>query len=542
MSWREPGYEPSVEEVDAVVVGAGHNGLVAANMLADAGWDVVVLEGTSHIGGAVRSAEVTVPGYLSDLCSAFYPLAPASPPLRALDLEAYGLAWTHAPAVLAHVLPDGRAAVLSRDLDTTAASLDGFAPGDGERWRAAYREWSAIADPFVRAILTPFPPVRAAARLVAHLRTAGTLRLARRLVLPTRLFGDQMFAGEGAKVLLAGLALHTDLSPEEPASGGYGWLLAMLGQQYGFPVPVGGAQRLVDALVTRLGERGGAVRTDALVDRVVVGAGKALGVSCVDGRRFRARRAVVADVPAPTLYGHLVDAGHLPVRLLDDLSGFRWDYPTLKVDWALSGRVPWRSPAVSAAGTVHLGADLDGLTRYATDLTLGRLPAEPFMLAGQMTTADPSRSPVGTESMWAYTHLPRRDAWDAAEIDAQVERMESVLERQAPGFRGLVVGRHVAGPQRLATENPSLVGGAINGGTAALHQQLVLRPVPGLGRADTPVDRLYLASSSAHPGGGVHGAPGANAARAALARYRPVLGDIYSAGIRAAHRAIYAPP
>jgi phytoene dehydrogenase-like protein len=189
-----------------------------------------------------------------------------------------------------------------------------------------------------------------------------------------------------------------------------------------------------------------------------------------------------------------------------------------------------------------VGADLDGLTRYATDLTLGRLPADPFMLIGQMTTADPSRSPAGTESMWAYTHLPRRDAWDEREVDGHVQRVEEVMQRHAPGFRDLVLGRHVAGPEDLAAENPSLVGGAINGGTSAVYQQLILRPVPGLGRADTPIDRLFLASSSAHPGGGVHGAPGANAARAALARHRPVLGEVYAAGIRAAHRAIYAGP
>src|SRR5919202_5965356 len=169
------------DTVDAVVVGAGHNGLVAANLLADAGWDVLVLEGTPHVGGAVRSAEVTVPGFLSDLCSAFYPLAAGSQTLRDMDLEAYGLRWTHAPAVVAHLLPDGRAAVLSRDLDATAASLEEFAPGDGDRWRAVYEEWLAISDPLLRAILTPFPPVRAGVGLLRRLGAAGVMRLARPL-------------------------------------------------------------------------------------------------------------------------------------------------------------------------------------------------------------------------------------------------------------------------------------------------------------------------------------------------------------------------
>jgi phytoene dehydrogenase-like protein len=527
------------ETVDAVVIGGGHNGLVAANLLADEGWDVVVLEGTAQVGGAIRSAEVTAPGFVNDLCSAFYPLSAGSGPLRQLSLHEYGLAWTHAPTVLTHLLPDGRTATLSRDIDETAASVDEFGSGDGRRWRSLYDEWCGVAEPLLDALLTPFPPVRAGVGALRRLKVAGALRMARRFILPTRVLGDELFSGEGAKVLLAGLALHTDLSPEEPASGAYGWLLAMLGQQYGFPVPVGGAGRLIDALVTRLEKRGGSIVTEALVDRVVVSDGVALGVGCVDGRRYRARRAVVADVPAPTLYRHLVDAGDLPARLLADLDGFVWDDATVKVDWALASPVPWLDPRVGRAGTVHLGTDLDGLTRYSADLAVGETPSQPLLLAGQMTTTDPTRSPAGTESMWVYTHLPRRESWAADEIDAHVARIEATLEHHAPGFADLVLGRYIAGPDQLAAENPNLVGGAINGGTAAAYQQLFLRPVPGLGRADTPVDRLYLASSSAHPGGGVHGAPGANAARAALARNRAVLGSLYRGAVTAAHKAIY---
>lgn len=534
---RHTGYSGAMTS-DAVVIGAGHNGLVAANLLRDAGWDVTVLEATAHPGGAVRSAEVTAPGFLSDLCSAFYPLAAASPVLAELDLRRYGLRWRHPPAVLAHLLPDGRAAVLHRDPQRTADSMERFSAGDGLRWRDSYAEWTRVSDLLLAALFSGFPPVAAGLRLLRQAGPAQSLRLARRLVMSARDLGAELYAGDGAKLLLTGSALHTDLTPETAGSGVYGWLLLMLGQQYGFPVPVGGAQRLTDALVGRFTAAGGRIAYSTPAERVVVAHGRALGVVAGDGSTWRARRAVLADVPAPVLYRQLVSTSHLPARLVADLDGFRYDRPTVKVDWALSARVPWREPTVSDAGTVHVGVDLDGFTRYAADLATGRCPDQPFLLVGQMTTADRSRSPAGTESLWAYTHLPESYAdldRDDERIARHVALIEKVLEDHAPGFGSLVVGRYVQGPADLARENLSLLGG----GTAAASQQLMFRPVPGLGRADTPIDRLYLAGASAHPGGGVHGAPGANAARAALARQRPVTGGMYRAAIATGHRLVY---
>jgi phytoene dehydrogenase-like protein len=524
---------------DAVVIGAGHNGLVAANLLVDAGWDVEVLEATPQPGGAVRSGFVTAPGYLSDLFSSFYPLGFASPVLKPLGLGDYGLEWTHAPDVLTHLLPDGRAATVNRDLATTMASMEQFAPGDGERWKHAYDDWLEISAKMLDTLFTPFPPVRGGLSLARQLRVGGALRLARRLVLSVREFGSELFQGEGATLALAGCALHTDLSPEDAGGGVYGWLLAMLGQEYGWPVPKGGAQQITSALVSRLESRGGRITYNSPVSRVLVARGRAMGVRTVDGRDVRAKRAVLADVPAPALYLDLVGARWLPPRFVEDLAFFRWDGATIKVDWAVSGPVPWKNSAAAGAGTVHLGADLNGLTRYAAHLASNEIPPDPFLLLGQMTTSDPSHSPPGTESVWAYTHLPHRAQWSADEIAAHVERMEAVLEAHAPGFSRLVVGRNVFSPADLEREDPSLVGGAVGGGTAAAFQQLFLRPIPGLGRADTPVDRLYLASASAHPGGGVHGAPGANAARAAMARDRALTGELYRSVINAANRAIY---
>ncbi|MEW2164473.1 NAD(P)/FAD-dependent oxidoreductase [Streptomyces sp. NPDC007084] len=516
---------------DAVVIGAGPNGLVAANLLADAGWSVEVLEAQDELGGAVRHDRGVDPDFASDLFSAFYPLAAASPVLAGLHLEREGLRWSHAPKVLAHPLLDGRCAVLSRDLEETAASLETFAAGDGAAWKELRDIWETVRPGILEALFTPFPPVRAGARLALKVRAAGGLRLARTMLMPVRSLGEEEFRGEGGRLLLAGNALHADLAPEAAGSGGFGWLMSMLGQTYGFPVPVGGSGALTAALARRLARRGGTVRCGERVTEVVVRGGRAVGVRTAGGEAVRAAKAVLADVTAPALYGSLVAEEHLPGRLLADLKRFQWDFATFKVDWALNGPVPWTCAEAARAGTVHLAEGVDALTRFAAQIAMGRVPDEPFALFGQMTTADPSRSPRGTESAWAYTHVPHRvrgdaggdgltGSWDAREQEAMADRVEAQVERYAPGFRGLVRARRILAPPTLERMDANLHGGAINGGTTALHQQLVFRPTPGTGRPETPVPGLYLASASAHPGGGVHGAPGANAARAALRRRR----------------------
>ncbi len=517
---------------DAVVIGAGPNGLVAANLLADAGWDVEVLEAQDEPGGGVRSDRGAHPEYVSDVCSAFYPLGVGSPVMRGLGLEGHGLEWLHAPAVLAHPLPDGRCAVLERDPAATAASLEALGAGDGEAWLRLYALWEELGDDVLRAILTPFPPVRAGAALAARLGPAGALRLARFLLLPVRRLGEEEFTGPGGPLLLAGSALHADLFPESPGSSVFAWLLTMLGQRYGWPVPAGGAGALTRALVRRLESRGGRVRCGTPVTSVVVREGRALGVRTAGGDAVRARRAVLADVAAPALYGGLVGWEHLPARLRDDVRRFQWDFSTFKVDWALSGPVPWSAPDAARAGTVHLASGLNALTDHTADIVTGRMPSEPFLLFGQMTTADPSRSPAGTESAWAYTHVPHGRDWGEREREAMAARVEDVVERYAPGFRRKIIGRRLLSPTGLQDHNANLVDGALGGGTSGLHQQLVFRPFPGAGRAGTPVAGLFLASASAHPGAGVHGACGANAARAALAAAGPIMRTLVSPALR----------
>ena len=318
--------------VDAAVIGAGPNSLVAACALADAGWDVVVLEAAEEIGGAVRSTEA-VPGYVHDLFSSFYPLSAASPVIRDLDLHRHGLTWEHAPDVLTHLSsPDHRGAVLHRRADDTAAGLDDEHPGDGDTWLRLFDHYRRVREPVLDALFSPFPPVRAAARLLGRLGTSEALETARLLSLPVHQLGQELFGGRGGALLLSGNAMHADIPSVAPVSGGFGWLLTMLAQDVGFPVPRGGAGRLSLALASRARQAGAQLRTGAPVQRVVVRSGRALGVICADGTTVRTRRAVLATCPVPELFGSLIESDQVPAGVRRALHRFEWDLPTVKVN------------------------------------------------------------------------------------------------------------------------------------------------------------------------------------------------------------------
>ena len=512
---------------DAVVVGGGPNGLVAANHLADHGWSVVLLEAQAEVGGAVRSAEDVHPGFVHDTFSAFYPLGAASPAIRELGLDQHGLRWRRAPAVLGHPLPGQGWALLHRDREVTAGLMDAAYPGDGQAWLDLCDIWDRIGDHLVNGLLTPFPPVRPALAGLARLRGVGGLGFVRTLLTPAAELGSSRFGGTAPRILLAGNAGHSDIPLDAPGSGLMALMMTMLGQTVGFPVPEGGAGELSAALARRFTALGGEIRCDAEVTRVLTSGGRACGIELADGERVLARRAVVADVAAPALFGRLLDPADVPARVVRGMRGFRMDPSTVKVDWALDGPVPWEQQPAYAPGTVHVADSTAQLTESLGQLAAGAVPAEPFLLAGQMTTTDPTRSPAGTESMWAYTHVPQesvhdagdgsiRGTWDRDDCERFADRMQDRIERLAPGFGSRVLARRILGPRELEARNANLIGGAVGGGTAQLHQQLVFRPVPGLGRAETGVPGLYLGSASAHPGGGVHGACGRNAARAAL--------------------------
>jgi phytoene dehydrogenase-like protein len=516
---------------DAVVVGAGPNGLVAANHLAEAGWSVLVLEAQPDVGGAVRSARDVHPDFVHDTFSAFYPLAAASPFITAMHLEDHGLVWTHAPAVLGHPLPDGDWALLHRDRDVTARLLDAQHAGDGAAWLELCAEWDRIGSALIGGLLAPFPPVRAGLAGLTKLRSVGGLSFVKTLLTPAGELGRTRFGGEAPRLLIAGNAGHADIPLDAPGSGLMGLLMSMLGQTVGFPVPVGGAGLLTEALARRLRSLGGEIECSREVVGIDVDRGRATGVRTADGEHVAAARAVVADVVAPRLYGDLVATEDLPARVVRGMRAFELDPSTVKVDWALDGPVPWAGEPAYAPGTFHLADSVEQMSEAFSQVAARAVPAEPFLLAGQMTTTDATRSPAGTESLWAYTHVPQdtrtdagdggvRGVWDRDDCERFADRMQARIERLAPGFGSRVVARRVLGPRELEARNANLVGGAINGGTAQLHQELVFRPVAGAGRAETGIRNLYLGSSSAHPGGGVHGAPGMNAARAALAHAR----------------------
>ncbi len=498
---------------DALVVGAGPNGLSAAITMARSGWRVLVIETARHAGGAVATEELTLPGFHHDTFSAVYPAGAASPVFAEMPLERHGLRWVHPEVCLAHPLPDGHAVALYRDLDRTAAGLDDARRGDGERWHAFAQPFMDHFGALRDTMLGGFPPLRAGARLAAGLGPRRTLAFARLVARSAQSLGEGLFAGDGARAWLYGSAMHSDVPPAVAGSAIAAAYLQLLGHGVGWPSPQGGAGRLADALVAHLHELGGELRTGATVTRVTVERGRAVGVEVAGGEHETAP-VVIADV-MPGALASLAD-GALPGRYAGALRRYRPGPATLKLDWALDGPIPWTAPQARQAGTVHLG----GSAAEVLAATAGRvrLPERPFTLLGQQSIADPSRAPAGKHTAWAYTHGPQSLDWEA-ERDAHVERMEAQVERFAPGFRERILARHVLGPADLQRRNANLIGGDVGGGSYALDQ-LIFRPLPSPAPYRTPVRGLYIGSAAAFPGGAVHGVPGRAAARLALAEAR----------------------
>lgn len=498
---------------DALVIGAGPNGLAAAITLAGAGREVLVLEAADRAGGAVATEELTLPGFLHDPFSAVYPAAAASPVFSRMPLERHGLRWIQPEACYAHPLPDGQAAALYQDMDRTVQSLDAVHAGDGERWREFASPFVRNFDALRRTMLGGFPPVRAPARLAAGLGARGMVDFVRLVMMPAQALGHELFEGDGTRAWLYGSAMHGDVPPTGGGSAIAAAYLNLLGHGVGWPSPEGGAGRLADALVSYLRELGGEVRTGARVDAISVQGGRVSGLRLAGGESLFAP-LLVADV-MPGALAELAGDG-LPAKYAGRLRRYRQGPATLKIDWALDGPIPWSAPAARGAGTVHIGGGADEVLE-ATTVSSG-LPERPFMLLGQQSVADPSRAPAGKHTAWAYTHGPPDADWEG-ERERHVERMEDQVERFAPGFRDSILARHVLGPADLEARNANLVGGDVGGGSYTLDQ-VVFRPVPSVAPYRTPLHGLFLGSAAAFPGGAVHGVPGHAAARLALAETR----------------------
>jgi phytoene dehydrogenase-like protein len=462
---------------DAVVIGSGPNGLSAAITMAQHGNSVVVYEAQEKIGGGARSAELTLPGFIHDICSSVYPLAIGSPFFRSLPLAEHGLEWIQPPAAVAHPFDDGTAVTLERSVEATAAQLG----SDAKSYRKLMIPLAASWDGLDVDLLGPLRPPRHPWNLARF----GILGIR-----PARRLAESLLQGERAKGLFAGLASHSMLPLEHWGSAAFGLVLAITAHAVGWPIARGGAQKLIDALAAHLRSLGGEIISST-------------PVRTLDD--LPSSRVVLCDVTPRQL---LEIAGErLSRRYQESLRRYRYGMGAFKMDWALAGPVPWTAVECKRAATVHLGGTLEEIAFSERSAWRGEHVERPFVLLAQPSLFDSSRAPEDKHTLWGYCHVPNGSSFN------MVERIENQIERFAPGFKDLVVGRSLMPPNELEKHNANLIGGDINGGAADLRQ-LFFRPT--LKMYATSDRRLYLCSASTPPGGGVHGMCGYFAARKAL--------------------------
>ncbi|HEV8191549.1 MAG TPA: NAD(P)/FAD-dependent oxidoreductase [Ktedonobacterales bacterium] len=472
-------------EYDAAIVGAGPNGLAAAITLASAGHSVVVFEGHEVIGGGSRSKELTLPGFLHDVCSAIHPLGLASPFFRKTPLEEFGVEWIQPPAPLAHPLDDGTAVLLERSLEETGK----WVGPDAEAWRKLYgplvEHWQGV----VEGSLAPLRPIWQAKHPLTSLEM---LRLGFFAVQSPRHLAEHTFRGERARAIFAGMSAHSMLQLERPMGSAAGLLLGLLAHAVGWPLPKGGSQRIVDAMAAYLRSLGGEIVTGTPVN---------------DLRELPSSRAVLCDVTPRQLVKLAGD--RLPGAYAQALSRFRYGPGVCKVDFALDGPIPWGAEECHRAGTVHLGGTLDEISASERAVWQGEIPEAPYVLLAQQSRFDPTRAPAEKQTAWAYCHVP-----NGSDVD-MTERIERQIERFAPGFRDRILARHTFTACQMERYNPNYVGGDINAGLQDIWQ-FFTRPAIKPDPYATPVKGLYICSSSTPPGGGVHGMCGYYAAQSAL--------------------------
>jgi phytoene dehydrogenase-like protein len=495
-----------------IVVGGGSTGLVCAIHLARAGLEVTLLEHFSRIGGACSSGETTLPGFIHDHCAGFNPMTVASPAIRELEVEAEGVEWIRPGTIMAHPFQDGSAIVLHHDLEPTVASLEATHRGAGDAWGELIAQYRPLSQRLVDAVLGPLPSLRAPLSLGIALRRDALL-LARRMAGSIEAFGLDVFNGATRPTAwLAGSAQHSGLAPSTAGSGAFGFLLALLAHSHGWPFPAGGQQRLADALLALAVREGVTVRCDAHVERVIVRGGRTAGVVLVGGEELTARN-VVTTISARPLAAMLPDEA-FPERVLRRLRIWRYSTAAFKIDYALRAPVPWSAGAARTAAVVHVGGELHDLAAAAESAQRGEMPERPALVIGQHTLYDSSRAPAGQHTLYCYAHVPAGYTCTDQDVAGLIEGQ---LERFAPGFSDLVIARAIRNPRQTESDNPSLVGADLGGGSYELDQQLIFRPAPELCRHRTPLKGLYVAGASVHPGGAVQAMGGRSAARALLA-------------------------
>jgi phytoene dehydrogenase-like protein len=465
---------------DAIVIGSGPNGLAAAITLARAGRSVLVYEAKETIGGGCRTAELTLPGFAHDVCSAIHPMGVASPFMRSLPLEHYGVEWIQPPAPLAHPFDDGSAAVLERSIEATGTWLGDDAAAYRRLMAPLVKQWKhLVGDTLGPLPILPRHPLVLARFGVQALRSIRGL-------------AESRFQGERARALVAGIAAHAMLSLEQSVSAAFGLVLGMLGHAVGWPFPRGGSQRIADAMAAYLRALGGEILTSVEVESLDM---------------LLPARAILCDVTPRQLLR--IAHRQLPHGYQHQLQRYRYGPGVCKVDIALDGPIPWRAEACLRAGTVHVGGSLPEIAAAERAVWRGEHAERPYVLLAQQSLFDPTRAPAGKHTVWAYCHVPSGSPCDMS------ERIIAQIERFAPGFRERILAKHVYTAAQMERYNPNYIGGDINGGVQDLWQ-LFTRPTIRLTPYATPVKGLYLCSSSTPPGGAVHGLCGYFAAKAAL--------------------------
>ena len=464
---------------DASIIGSGPNGLAAAIVLAQAGLSVIVYEAKTTIGGGMRSAELTLPNFIHDVCSAIHPLGVGSPFFQTLPLDKYGLEWVYPIASLAHPFENGSVALLEHSIDATGTTLGGDAGAYKKLMEPIVNNWGKLVNDLLGPLHIPQHPFVMARFAFLGIRSAyGLLK--------------SQFKGEVAQGFFAGLAAHSMMPLDKPLTAAFGLILDTLGHVIGWPMAKGGSQKIADALAGYFRSLGGEIVTGKYVDRI---------------DNLPSSRVILCDITPRQL---LQIAGHLlPDSYKSKLESYRYGPGVFKLDWALNYPIPWKNTKCLQAGTVHIGGTAEEIAESEREVWEGKHPEKPFVLLAQQSLFDPTRAPQGKHTAWGYCHVPNGSTID------MTERIESQMDRFAPGFRDCIEARSKKTAMEMEQYNSNYVGGDINGGVQDIYQ-LFTRPTAQLVPYATPVQGLYICSSSTPPGGGVHGMCGYHAAHAAL--------------------------